>query len=504
MKLEVLLPWMEIVESRGKLPEVIEGISYDSRQVKQGDLFFALPGTLVDGRTFIKDAKAAGATVAVVEEFTEDDIPQVKVKNARLALALSSAAFFNHPSKELFVIGITATNGKTSTAFLLESIFKKAGKSVGMIGTVKISYAETLIPSVLTTPESYDLQKIMADMVKSGVEVVIMEVSSSAQEMHRIDGTDFQVVSFHNLSEEHIDQHGSFEAYVEAKSRIIREATPRTKVFLSVDDEEIKKLSSETRGEVTTLSFTGKPADVSLEELLVSDGRGEIRLRCSKKKSELTGKGSLSLPLASPGYATAMNATTAAAIALTSGVSLSSIEEALEDFRGVERRFQLIHDGDFRILDDHFANPKNIDATMASLQELEVENLYIYYAIRGNRGVNLNRDVARQFSHWIKILKPALVVATKSVEDVGRKDEVSAEEEAVFTEEMRSQGLDVSVFETLREGMEQVVPRLRKGDVLLLAGCQGMDHGAQALLRCLKSQGTMCEDLERIVAERIC
>lgn len=504
MRLETLLPWMEVVDTQGELPETVGGIAYDSRQVKEDDLFFALPGTLVDGRRFIKDAKSFGATVAVVEEFTEDDIPQIKVKNPRRALALSSSAIFHHPSKELFVIGITATNGKTSTAFLLESMFKKAGKSVGMIGTVKISYKDRIIPSILTTPESYDLQKVMKEMVESGVEVVIMEVSSSAQEMHRIDGTDFDVISFHNLSEEHIDQHGSFEAYVEAKSRIIREADSDTMVFLSVDDKNIGNLVSETRAEFRTLSFTGKNADVCLEGLRVKDGGGEIQLHFSEKFSSMSGNENITLPLASPGYATAMNATTAVAIALSSGVSLTSIAEALEEFRGVERRFQLIYDGAFRVLDDHFANPKNIDATMSSLHDLEYENLIIYYAIRGNRGVNLNREVAQQFSRWIKSLQPAFVIATKSAEDVGRKDEVSPEEESVFLEVMKSHGIAISVAETLQEGMEQVVARLGEGDLLLLAGCQGMDHGAQALLRCLKSHGAMCEDLERIVAERIC
>src|SRR5699024_3689044 len=177
------------------------------------------------GHDFAADAVKSGAVALIVERFIEGvTVPQYKVSDTRTALAALADAFFDHPSKELKMIGITATNGKTSTSFMVNSILEEAGLNTGLIGTVMVKYGDTLIPSTLTTPESLDLHEYLYHMKKQGITHVTMEVSSSALELKRVGSVDFNYVALNNISREHIDLHGSFEAYFNAKASLIRTA----------------------------------------------------------------------------------------------------------------------------------------------------------------------------------------------------------------------------------------------------------------------------------------
>ncbi|MFZ7125963.1 MAG: UDP-N-acetylmuramoyl-L-alanyl-D-glutamate--2,6-diaminopimelate ligase [Desulfobacterales bacterium] len=201
----------------------IRSIHYRSQDVVPGGLFVAIPGFKVDGHVYVEDAVAGGAVAVVAEKPLKTGVEVIRVRNARLALADASAAFYHHPSEALTVIGITGTNGKTTVTYLLEHILQTAGRRVGVIGTVNYRYRGRAIGSAHTTPEAVDLQRILAEMRDSGVTHVVMEVASHGIDLHRVDGTEFDVAVFTNLTQDHLDYHGNMERYWACKQRLFTE-----------------------------------------------------------------------------------------------------------------------------------------------------------------------------------------------------------------------------------------------------------------------------------------
>ena len=205
---------------------VIRGISYDSRAVAPGDLFVALRGLSSDGHDYLDQARALGATALVVESAPVDapypGCPLVVLPDARRALAPLSVRFFGEPAAEVTLVGVTGTNGKTSTSYLIESILARAGMRTGLIGTVEIRYAGEHQRATNTTPESLDLQRTLRSMCTHNVEAVVMEVSSHGLELGRVAGCSFAVGAFTNLTQDHLDFHGNMDAYRDSKERLFR------------------------------------------------------------------------------------------------------------------------------------------------------------------------------------------------------------------------------------------------------------------------------------------
>ncbi len=221
MKLRELLECIEYVRtSEGGIPDVeVTGITVDSRRVEARTLFVALRGEVADGRDFIRDAARRGAVCAVTEEMVNDaGCAQVVVRDSMSALARLSDAFFGAPSSALRMVGVTGTNGKTTVAYLIESIFKAAGLRSGLVGTVNYRYGSVSIPAPLTTPQAPELQALLREMVDTGTTHCVMEVSSHALVQKRVEGCRFDVKIFTNLSPEHLDYHGTMEEYFRAKS----------------------------------------------------------------------------------------------------------------------------------------------------------------------------------------------------------------------------------------------------------------------------------------------
>ena len=208
---------------------VIRGIAYDSRAVKPGDLFVALRGALSDGHDYLAHAADEGAVALLVEHSDGGAVarlPAARVSDSRRALAPLAAAFFGHPSHDLELIGVTGTNGKTSTSILVESVLQAADRRVGLIGTVGVRYADEHERAVNTTPESLDLQRTLRAMCTAGIETVAMEVSSHGLALGRVEGCRFRVAAMTNLSQDHLDFHETMEAYLDAKP-----ATPKWPCF---------------------------------------------------------------------------------------------------------------------------------------------------------------------------------------------------------------------------------------------------------------------------------
>lgn len=489
MKLKELIHAKDIKKSINLDDEMeIKGIGYHSGEIREGYLFVAIKGYVTDGHKYIKNAMDNGAVLAVVEEFVDADIPQIQVENTRKILSTMSSIFYNHPSKDMKVIGVTATNGKTTTTFMLNQIYEEAGFKTGIIGSVLNKVGEDFAPAYLTTPESLDLHRLFDRMKKEKIEKVVMEASSSALELYRVDDVDFDIVSFNNFSREHIDQHGSFENYWQYKSSLITNVKEDGLAILNMDDEKIKTLLNKDRKNVIPFSIKDDQGSIYCENIELKMGRANFDVVIKEDIHLSSGtikKDRFHIALGIPGLHSMENAMMAIVIALSDNISSEVIMKALREFKGVERRFEYIYEEDFLIIDDHFANVKNINITLETLSKIPRNKLHLVYAIRGNRGLTVNRENAEALVSWKDELGLEEIIATKSIGSVTDKDKVSADEERVFKEIIHDSGLKLQLFDTLEESIKYSLKDMNKGDVVLLAGCQGMDYGGEIALNYL-------------------
>lgn len=342
MKLKELLKELKISE---KIPSIeISGINYDSRKIKSGELFIAVKGLSSDGHNFIQTAASIGAVAAIVE--TKDksaSIPQYIVKDSRDALANICANWFGYPARKMKIIGVTGTNGKTTTTYILEAIVKHAGKKPGVIGTVNYRYAGKTFPATHTTPDCLALQELLKKMLDSGVDFVIMEVSSHALELKRVNGVDFDVAIFTNLTQDHLDFHKNLKNYFESKAlfftTLIKESVkPNKYSIINIDDPKGKELSK--RSAVKTLTFgiskSNKPEfypDFYIDNLKFSytglEGSFGGKLM-SKFHSSLVGMHN------------AYNILGAAGAAIAAGIDEKAILKGISEIKGVPGRLERV------------------------------------------------------------------------------------------------------------------------------------------------------------------
>ncbi len=492
IQLSQLLEPLEILERRGKCNFPITGLAYHSERVLPGHLFVCIKGYKTDGHRYLAQAMEKGAAAAIVEQFQEDiEIPQFRVANSRQALAALADLFYGHPSQKLKVIGVTATNGKTTTSFMTNAILEEHSLKTGLIGTVIVKVGNTVRPAELTTPESLDLHHLFRQMVDHGITHVTMEASSSGLELYRVGNVDFDIVVVNNISREHIDLHGSFENYFKAKAKLVREARPDQWAIFNLDCPDTASLVGQTRARTVTYGVKTSEADCRVLDLDLSTGRARFTVEVNNRTlaEQLPGQPHrFAIELSVMGLHSVYNAMAALLAALLCGVPVPIIQRALHRFRGVERRFELIFEDDIKVIDDHFANSGNIDVTLETLKFMDYRKLQIVYAIRGSRGVTVNSENAHTLARWAPVLGLEKIIATTSRSHVTEKDVVTAEEEAVFREVMAAAGLEVAVYPELPDAIAAGLDCLQPGDVLLLAGCQGMDHGARICLEQIRQR----------------
>ncbi len=487
VRLGDLLNSIQIKESYNEKDINIDGISYHSKKVTNGHLFVCIKGYKTDGHKYLPQAIENGAVAAIVEEFQEGiSIPQYVVENSRIALARLGAAFYNNPSKKMKMIGITATNGKTTTSFMTNAMLENEGLKTGLIGTVLIKMDDYCTPAELTTPESLDLQYYLSQMVDKHVSHVTMEVSSAALETYRVEDVDYDIVTLNNISREHIDSHGSFEKYFEAKSSLIRNASEKSFAVLNLDCPYSASLINETKARVITFGVNSREGHIACKNLDLTTGRAKFVLEILKS-FEINGTSyeptEFEVQLSVPGLHSVYNSMVAITIALLCGVSISTIQKTLKTFAGVERRFQFIFEEDIKIIDDHFANSGNIDVTLGTLKYMDYEKLHVVYAIRGERGPTVNRENAETIVKWASKLGLNEITATKSVSHVTSKDRVTDEELQAFQEVMDEAKIKVNLYDELPDSICHAISNAKTGDLILLAGCQGMDFGAEIALK---------------------
>jgi UDP-N-acetylmuramoyl-L-alanyl-D-glutamate--2,6-diaminopimelate ligase len=297
MQLEHLLQDLVVEQLHGEMQREVRQLCYHSEQVSVGSLFVAIEGAQSDGHEFVSQAIDRGAHTVVVEKPLEPKpgITVIRVANTRAALAQISNRFYGFPSNDLTVIGITGTNGKTTTAYLLESILEACSLQVGVIGTVNIRYLDHVSPAPVTTPESLDLQRTLREMSDAGVTHIVMEVSSHSLDMHRVDGTQFTVALFTNLSQDHLDYHGTMEKYFAAKSRLFlqilhtREGEAPPLAIINGDDTWGQQLCTRIQGPLLRYAVTADAeiradqvqCDSSGIKALLHTPRGDLEVHSS-------------------------------------------------------------------------------------------------------------------------------------------------------------------------------------------------------------------------------
>lgn len=486
----------------------ITGISDYSSRVKPGNIFVAIKGYQLDGHDFIPEAIANGAAAIFAEKNITSPVPVIVVPDTRIALAELSNAWYNFPAEAMTMIGVTASNGKTTTAFMIDHILSEYFPATGLIGTVIIKDGKTAVSADLTTPNSRELYEFLAAMDQNQCSHVTMEVSSAGQQLHRIHGIPYKIATFNNVSREHIDFHGSFEKYWEIKTQLIKNLAPSSIAVLNADEPMILALKEQTQAEAISYSVKNNPADISVENLDLSTGAGSFKYVIRK---DITGAnfslaaGELAIKLKVLGMHNVYNAAVAITVAKLCGVPDAQIQSALATFTGVERRFQLIYDGQYKIIDDHFANAGNINMTLETLGLMKYNKLHLVLAIRGNRGSIVNGENAEAVVKWVPHLPLDQLIISDSVEFVNEHDWVSEEERATFLGILDQAGIRYSHYPQLTEALQAVLAAVSPGDVILLGGCQGMDHGAHVIIPLVAQNHTSREQQEilKILRDRV-
>ncbi len=360
-------------------PEVselsISGVAYRSDAVRTGDAFFAIPGFTHDGHDFARDASARGAAVLVVQRRLPLDAVQIVVPNTRAALARASAAFFGEPSRALEVVGITGTNGKTTTTYVLDSILKASGRRTGLIGTVETRVAEERRPAGRTTPESADLEALLAKMRDRGVASVSMEVSSHAIDLHRVDGIAFAVAAFTNLTQDHLDYHHTLEEYASVKRRLFEEFEVARRV-VNIDDPLGAAMASDLAVECTVGRLSG--ADVTAADER-PDARGTtFTLSAHSEQADVL------LPLT--GAFNVANALVAAGCALSLGIGLEVIVSGLEMAPQVPGRLERVDAGQpFSVIVDYAHTPDSLEKAILAVREVTEGRVIVVFGCGGDR-----------------------------------------------------------------------------------------------------------------------
>jgi len=371
------------LETRGVPMGTWARVQYDSRAVATGDLFVAVPGAKADGHAFLGAARAKGALLAVVERIVPDEpLPQVRVANARKALALLACEENDHPSRELTMVGVTGTNGKTTTTHLVRSVLERHGERVGVIGTVGYEFGEEHHAAPHTTPEAPELARLLRSWRDRGADAVAMEVSSHALSLDRTFGIAFDAGVFTNLTQDHLDFHGTLESYRDAKARLFRAEArgDRTKPFVGVmnaDDPAGRWIREHGDGRFLTYG-RHSGAEVTADDVALGPAGTRLRIRHPR--------GSESVALRLRGAFNVMNALAAFGGCYVLGVPPAAIAEGLGALASVPGRLEPVDAGQpFQVLVDYAHTPDALERALEAVRALGPKQLRCVFGCGGDR-----------------------------------------------------------------------------------------------------------------------
>lgn len=454
MRFGELLEGLEVLEVRGDLGVEVRGIASDSRTVKEGDVFVAVKGERADGHGFIGEALRRGASALLVERRPDGAAaPWARVRSTREALGLVASRFYGEPSSRLTVVGVTGTNGKTTTTYLLESIFRAAGKEVGVVGTVNYRFPGCVREAPNTTPSSLELHRLLGEMLQRGVSHVAMEVSSHALVQGRLKGCQFDAGVFLNLSPEHLDYHGTMDRYLEAKALLFREVlrdSPKDPwAIYNADDPRVRTVGDGVRGlRKVTFGLRGqvRPVEASrgpegLRAVLDTPwGRLEVR-------SPLLGEHNL------------YNVMAAVATALALGVEEEAVVKGVWALKGVPGRLERVGERPMVIV-DYAHTPDALRRALEAVRPLARGRVIVVFGCGGDRDRSKRPLMGRVASEGA-----SLVILTS--------DNPRGEDPLAIIREIEAgiaPGTDYLVIPDRREAIREAIGLARPEDLVLIAG----------------------------------
>lgn len=452
MKLRELIKNLSIIEMSADAEREISGVSYDSRKTEKGDMFVAIRGFEADGHKFIPKAAENGAAVILCEEKPSCDIPYVLVSDSRYGLAIVSRDFFGDPASEMTMIGITGTSGKTSSSYLIKHMLEsKLDAKVGLIGTNGNMIGDEFLHTEHTTPESYELHKLFRHMADSGCTHVVMEVSSHSLTLERVAGIHFDVALYTNLSQDHLDFHGTMEEYAAAKRKLFSMCSLGC---FNLDDAWADFMRDGASCRTMTFSTEKNEADLVAKDIrLTADG---VRF------ASVSGDEISITKLGIPGMFSVYNALGTMSVGLALGLSLADCSDAMSSAKGVKGRLEIVPTGrDFSVVIDYSHKPDALEKVLKTLKPVTRGRLIALFGCGGDRD-KLKRPIMGR----IAADNADLVVVTSDNPRTEDPDEIIRE----IVAGMKDKRTPTKVICDRREAIAWAIDNAAPGDVLLLAG----------------------------------
>ena len=472
--IEVIQPSAVIGALEPETP--VGSLHYGSREVISGGVFFAIPGFAVDGHAYIGDACSRSALAVVAQKRVETTVPLLQVADSRAALARAAAAFYGHPSQALTVIGLTGTNGKTTVSYLVENILRQTGLSPGVIGTVNYRYGDHVVPAARTTPESLDLQRILAEMRQHGVTHVVMEVASHGLDLHRVDACQFDVAAFTNLTQDHLDFHGDMARYWESKKSLFTRhlyqgpKATQARAVINREDPYGAALANDLTSRHALLTFGRTPASDIWPEVGQNDLTG-------LKAVLHTPRGSIAMDSPLVGAHNLENILAAASCGIALELPPEAIRAGIAATRAVPGRLEAIPDPAGRfIYVDYAHTPDALENVLRALDALRQGRLICVFGCGGDRDRRkrpLMGEIAARLSDLAVVTsdnprsEDPLAIIDDALEGVRR-----AAPRTLTAEEVRSGFAAPAhiVVPDRREAIALAICAAQSGDTVLIAG----------------------------------
>ena len=438
-------------------PVEVRDLAYDTRAVTPGAAFFCVPGERADGHDFAREAVTNGAVVLVVERAVEPEVPQLVVPSARAAMATAADAFFGEPTRELQVAGVTGTNGKTTTAFLLHAILVAAGRRPGLLGTVESRIGGAVRPVVRTTPEAIDLQRMFREMLDSGDRSVALEASSHASVLHRLDRVRFDALVFTNLSQDHLDFHRTMEEYYAAKRRLFTGAAPPP-AAVNIGDAWGRQLADELeetrRAPLITFGFADD-AEIRPEELVLDGSGARFRAGGIVLESSLRGRFNVE------------NVLGAVAAGILLDVDEDEIAAGVQVLAGVPGRFEAVDEGQpFTVLVDYAHTPDSLDNVLRAARDLATGRVLVVFGAGGDR----DRGKRPLMGKIAADLADVVVVTSDNPR--------SEPPLAIIQDILQGAGMNVEIDSDRSAAIARTIGQAEAGDVVVIAG-KGHEQGQE-------------------------
>lgn len=452
MKLKELLIDVEVIESSANMEEEIGNISYDSRKTAKTDLFVAIRGFESDGHEFIAAAAKAGASVVLCEEKPSVKIPYVLVKNSRVALALVSRNYFGNPGSQMKLVGVTGTNGKTTTTMLIKHVLEGCTREkVGLIGTNQNMIGEKVVPTERTTPESYELQKLFREMADEGCKYAVMEVSSHSLVLERVAGLHFEVAVFTNLTQDHLDFHKTMEEYAGAKALLFERCS---KAAINIDDEWGGYMSERAKCPVFTYSESKLAADLVAKDIRLSPSNVKF---CALAMNSLE-----RVSLEIPGKFSVYNAMSVISAGLLLGMQLNEVCESLKTAKGVKGRVEVVSSpSDYTILIDYAHTPDALENVIRSMKEVASGRVVVLFGCGGDRD-KTKRPIMGEIA--TTLADYAIITSDNP------RTEVPADIIKDILAGVKAPKSRYKVIEDRTEAIHYTIDSHQEGDVIILAG----------------------------------